>query len=763
MTPTDPASLPAPADHEPGATFDLRGQTIYGHQINFTGGLHLTRLDPANRRNQRNHEALRQAVRRFWIEGVLHSSLYNAVLIRLGLDPRPDAVDNRPWDLILQQPGQPDRPIADDKSLVEIFDDLDQQLLILGEPGAGKTTTLLALAEGLLNRTAADPTLPTPAIFNLSSWAEKQSPLDDWLVEELNTRYHIPHKVAQTWIANDELLLLLDGLDEVAVDRRDNCATAINTFRQEHVVAIAVCSRTTEYTALTTRLKLVGAVAVRALTSAQIEEYIQRAGRHVATLRHTLADSAELRDLAQTPLLLSVMILADHDQTTPEATLYTPDRTAQQHLFDRYIHRMFQHRAQPHLHSPNQTLHWLRWLAGQMQTRSQTLFLLEQLQTKWLTGNRAIIAFTLLMWFIYWVLLGLLGYAILTYLWQWNVGVRMGVVYWVICGILCGISLVSSSFDKRAKLVETLDLSWNTIRNSISAKAVVVALSITFLVGIISGKLINYSSPLSVNIRIGTYVFLSSLLMLGMIYWLNISLHKGMAGRNIDKRTIPNQGILLSVKNSIIIGNFVTASIFLLLYTVHWLSIGLTEPTHKLMLLTGLTGNIVLIILIEPRIFLALTPLLSTLAGAGVTHNYGPTHTDHHTLAEPLTKFEGFPINNPIFAGLFTSMNAIFLLGVIGYFNLSWNFLLGVGIAIGNFAFLRNGGNAVIHHFSLRNILFLSGYTPYNYACFLDYAASRLFLRKVGGGYVFVHRLLLEHFAALTDEDITRLTGVKST
>jgi hypothetical protein len=26
---------------------------------------------------------------------------------------------------------------------------------------------------------------------------------------------------------------------------------------------------------------------------------------------------------------------------------------------------------------------------------------------------------------------------------------------------------------------------------------------------------------------------------------------------------------------------------------------------------------------------------------------------------------------------------------------------------------------------------------------------ERIFLRKVGGGYIFVHRLLMEHFASL--------------
>ncbi len=32
---------------------------------------------------------------------------------------------------------------------------------------------------------------------------------------------------------------------------------------------------------------------------------------------------------------------------------------------------------------------------------------------------------------------------------------------------------------------------------------------------------------------------------------------------------------------------------------------------------------------------------------------------------------------------------------------------------------------------------------------FIDYAAECILLRKVGGGYIFVHRLLLEYFASL--------------
>jgi hypothetical protein len=40
------------------------------------------------------------------------------------------------------------------------------------------------------------------------------------------------------------------------------------------------------------------------------------------------------------------------------------------------------------------------------------------------------------------------------------------------------------------------------------------------------------------------------------------------------------------------------------------------------------------------------------------------------------------------------------------------------------------------------------GYTPRRYVDFLDYAAERIFLHRVGGGYIFIHRMLQDYFAA---------------
>jgi hypothetical protein len=67
------------------------------------------------------------------------------------------------------------------------------------------------------------------------------------------------------------------------------------------------------------------------------------------------------------------------------------------------------------------------------------------------------------------------------------------------------------------------------------------------------------------------------------------------------------------------------------------------------------------------------------------------------------------------------------------------------GLALG----LLGGGEAYIRHMILQWLLQRAGVVPKNYIAFLDEAAERLLLRKVGGGYIFIHRLLLDYFASL--------------
>jgi hypothetical protein len=63
------------------------------------------------------------------------------------------------------------------------------------------------------------------------------------------------------------------------------------------------------------------------------------------------------------------------------------------------------------------------------------------------------------------------------------------------------------------------------------------------------------------------------------------------------------------------------------------------------------------------------------------------------------------------------------------------------------------GGWACLKHYILRRQLRKINAIPRRYARFLDYAAERILLRKAGGGYLFIHRLLLDYFASLDEQE----------
>ena len=76
-----------------------------------------------------------------------------------------------------------------------------------------------------------------------------------------------------------------------------------------------------------------------------------------------------------------------------------------------------------------------------------------------------------------------------------------------------------------------------------------------------------------------------------------------------------------------------------------------------------------------------------------------------------------------------------------------------VGLLVGLLVGLSYGGSFVIQHYVLRLMLSRKNYLPWKLVPFLDYCTDLIFLRRVGGGYIFVHRLLMEHFAAMSAQE----------
>ncbi len=154
---------------------------------------------------QRNRRAMLDMVRFIWIDGVLHHALDHEVVIALGLQRRPEAVVP-PLDLQLRQPGGGAAPLPPSPAILDVYDRAGQALLILGDPGSGKTMLLLTLADKLLARAEQDEAHPIPVVFPLASWAASRRPLAQWLVEELDQRYDVQRKIGQALVDADLLL-----------------------------------------------------------------------------------------------------------------------------------------------------------------------------------------------------------------------------------------------------------------------------------------------------------------------------------------------------------------------------------------------------------------------------------------------------------------------------------------------------------------------------------------------------------------------------
>jgi predicted NACHT family NTPase len=121
--------------------------------------------------------------------------------------------------------------------LIETFnrDYIAGKLLILGAPGAGKTTALLSLAEQLVCEALEKPKTVIPILFELSTWRDDNQSIHDWLVEQLYDLFggERKYKRYETWLEQQVLLPLMDGLDELGLERQKKCTIKLKQFSRQ--------------------------------------------------------------------------------------------------------------------------------------------------------------------------------------------------------------------------------------------------------------------------------------------------------------------------------------------------------------------------------------------------------------------------------------------------------------------------------------------------------------------------------------------------
>jgi hypothetical protein len=635
--------------------------------------------------------------------------------LTLGVEPRPDLLPRSA--LRREHPDAPPLPIPSGTPIVQVFDDSGRSLLIVGEPGAGKSTLLLELALALAgDPTANPPPERIPVVLNLASWAQRSAPLAEWLVEALETRYGVGRSVGQRLVAGDALIPLLDGLDELDVRVRGECAAAIATFVARTATPLAVCSRVKEYAELagverpgrTAReLGLREAVCVQPLEQAQVEAYLASHGTALAGLAHAWRSLPALRSLLTTPLMLNVAAFA-FDSTPPSDVPATDADDLRRQLWHSYVRRVL---TRPGAGTTDATtlLRRLRWLARAMAQRNLTTLYIERMQPGWLppTALRA---------------------------YRQTLGLASGLASGLAAGLAFGLA-----FGLALGLAVGL------------AGGLALGLDEAGLFEVQSGARFNWRAALVVGLAGGLAFGLTA----GLAFGLAAGLALGLLGGQGTTRTDPEAAIAPAEVARWSWSDFLSGGLAVGLEAV--LTGGLAGGLAA-GLAAGLVGG--LAAGLAAGLVGLMVGLASGLAAGLATTGWITDQIDERGLTRPnegMRRSAGQALRAAFTGGLTGALVGFVALQFNGLLDAAVGVMLPTNLAatlaiLGTyFGAWSSGGRAYLRHLALRWALWRHGLGPWRYDAFLEEASSRLLLRRVGGGYEFWHRELRDFLA----EDVT--------
>lgn len=449
----------------------------------------------------------------------------------------------------------PPIPLEPTQNIVNIFDrgDIQGKLVILGQPGAGKTTELLRLTQVLLERASEDENLPIPLILEVSSWEEGKT-IAQHIASVLKQKpYLINASIIHKWLQDDDIIPLLDGLDEVGLTNQNKYILEINSFLEERArYGLVVCCRQEEYEAGQIILSaLNGAVYLNPLRDWQIQYFFERLNR--LRIWEQLKNNLTLLELARSPLFLSMLVVAYQGNSI----------TNQEELFDAFISKKLSQRNKLSVYRPNekpdsrQTCIYLAWLAKQLQNKD---FLIEDLQPNLLAQCQEKLSQYELIVLLADFLVFLLVAGLILFLRGWlNVKIEGGLDKGLVLGLSFGLSFVVNfavfiglkrkwinGLNAPIRLSEKLYFSFsNGLR-----KGLIAGLKAGSFFGGFLGVIFGLFFGLNNGLRFGMITGLAYGLIIGLLNYLII----GLRIAPTDERDFSNQGTWQSLRNSVTAG-----------------------------------------------------------------------------------------------------------------------------------------------------------------------------------------------------------------
>jgi len=193
----------------------------------------------------------------------------------------------------------------------------NNRLFILGKPGAGKTTFLkyitLQAARGQL--------FAIPIFVSLKQWADSKLELFDFMVKQFEIcQFPEARPFIQLILQQGKAIVLFDGLDEVQQENRQRAQViaVLRDFSRQYLTS--QCLITCRIAATDYSFEQFTYMEVADFTNEQINEYAKKwfSGEKLAKQalffqEFNKSEHKGLRDLARTPLLLSLLCLGFED------------------------------------------------------------------------------------------------------------------------------------------------------------------------------------------------------------------------------------------------------------------------------------------------------------------------------------------------------------------------------------------------------------------------------------------------------------------
>ncbi|MBX2891423.1 MAG: NACHT domain-containing protein [Saprospiraceae bacterium] len=188
-----------------------------------------------------------------------------------------------------------------------------KRFIVLGKPGAGKTTYLRYLTLMMLQPLSQIERRKLPIFVTLREWADKKKPLMDFIVEQFSIcGFDEAQPFVERVLTNGDCIVLFDGLDEVSQEaNQSGIIQEIKDFSDKYsenqfVISCRVAAYNRWFERFTD-------VEMADFNEEQIEKFIQnwfhaepKVGQECW---QKLQNSPQLKELASVPLLLTLLCI----------------------------------------------------------------------------------------------------------------------------------------------------------------------------------------------------------------------------------------------------------------------------------------------------------------------------------------------------------------------------------------------------------------------------------------------------------------------